>query len=257
MIQMERIVVRQDQTAMIIQARMGSSRLPGKVCAPIAGRPMLHHQVERLRAHGLMDRYRLIIATTTNPEDDQLEALGNEIGALVYRGDALDIALRFLGAARLHEVETIIRLQGDDPLVDPAGICRAMEVHREGAWEVTTGAHRGGWVMGTSVVVMQSAALQAAHDHYAAVDPARLTAGFVPMEAERFNTAKITPGPGEARDDIFLTVDYPEDFDVVSRVIEHFIETKGYLFDNRDIIGFCDQQGICQANRHLHEPFDD
>jgi spore coat polysaccharide biosynthesis protein SpsF len=101
----------------IIQARMSSSRLPGKVLQDIAGQPMLVHVVERARrAHSVE---RAIIATTTDPSDDGIQQLCNERGYLCFRGSMPDVLDRYYQTAREYDVKKIVRLTADCPLLDP------------------------------------------------------------------------------------------------------------------------------------------
>jgi len=104
----------------IIQARMGSTRLPGKSLVDIGGRPALGIQVERLKHCRHLDR--LIIATTTAAQDDPLERLAQEHGVSFFRGDREDVLDRYYQAARYHHVEHICRLTGDCPLIDPKAV---------------------------------------------------------------------------------------------------------------------------------------
>lgn len=116
------------RTIAIIQARMSSSRLPGKVLLEIAGQPMLVRVVERARRAASIDD--VIIATTTDPADDAIEALCRERGYLVYRGSMFDVLDRFYQAARQAQAEVIVRITADCPVIDPAVIDQTVEAFR-------------------------------------------------------------------------------------------------------------------------------
>jgi spore coat polysaccharide biosynthesis protein SpsF len=103
-------------TVAIIQARMSSSRLPGKVMLDIGGQPMLVHTVERTRRAQTVDE--VVVATTTEPADDALAALCTERGYPCSRGSLNDVLDRFYQAARAHGAEVIVRITADCPLID-------------------------------------------------------------------------------------------------------------------------------------------
>ena len=105
------------RTIAIIQARMGSSRLPGKVLLDIAGQPMLARVVERARRANTLDG--VAVATTTDPSDDAVTALCIERGYPYYRGSLQDVLDRYFQAARPLSAEIIVRLTADCPLIDP------------------------------------------------------------------------------------------------------------------------------------------
>jgi spore coat polysaccharide biosynthesis protein SpsF len=101
----------------IVQARMASSRLPGKVLADIGGQPMLVRVVER--ASRAKELNRLVVATTIEAEDDAIAASCEENGFAYYRGSAIDVLDRFYHAAQQHAAEVVVRLTADCPLIDP------------------------------------------------------------------------------------------------------------------------------------------
>ncbi|MCH7725004.1 MAG: glycosyltransferase family protein [Planctomycetes bacterium] len=103
----------------IIQARMGSSRLPGKILSDILGRPMLAHQLDRVKRAKVDE---IVLATTRNSEDDQIVELAQNQGVTWFRGDEHDVLSRFVGAARQSRADVVIRLTGDCPLIDPGVI---------------------------------------------------------------------------------------------------------------------------------------
>ena len=105
-------------TTAIIQARMGSSRLPGKVLMPLAGKPVLWHIVHRLRKCQTVDS--IALAITTKPEDDFLQEFGETEGVAVIRGSEENVLERYYIAAKELHADIIVRVTGDAPLIDPA-----------------------------------------------------------------------------------------------------------------------------------------
>jgi spore coat polysaccharide biosynthesis protein SpsF len=101
----------------IIQARMGSSRRPGKTLADISGKPLIWHVVERTRASQTVDS--VVLATTTEENDQQLLKIAEEYGILGYAGSLNDVLDRFYQAACLARAEVIVRVTADDPFKDP------------------------------------------------------------------------------------------------------------------------------------------
>ncbi len=114
----------------IIQARMGSTRLKGKVMKEIVGKPILQHVLERVTASRLVDAS--ILATTCNQEDDMLIELCDVIGVSSFRGSETDVLDRFYECARSYGADTVVRITADCPFVDPDIIDKAITVFREG-----------------------------------------------------------------------------------------------------------------------------
>ncbi len=108
----------------VLQARMGSSRLPGKVLMDLAGRPVLEWAVRRLRRAATLDE--LVVATSTRPEDDEIEMACAHWRVDCFRGSAEDVLDRFYQLARSRSAEVVVRLTGDDPLVDPVLVDRVV-----------------------------------------------------------------------------------------------------------------------------------
>lgn len=106
-----------DRTAVVLQARMGSCRLPGKVLERIGARTLLDHAVTRLQTSG----FPVIVATTTRGEDEQILVEAGRLGVEVFQGDETDVLARFLGVARAFGLTAIIRATGDNPFVDGHG----------------------------------------------------------------------------------------------------------------------------------------
>lgn len=243
---------------MIIQARMGSSRLPGKVCKIIKGKEMLYHQIERLRSFGFIEKYPLVIATTKNNEDDIIMDVAKETNVQAFRGSVSDVSKRFIEAAEEYKINKIIRLSGDDPLVDPNCIEAVYNAHHSGNYDVTTGAHKNGWIFGTTTAIIEFKALKTAYQMLSHSNPERLTTSFVKFDSIVFKINKISPPDNQIRTDILLSVDYLEDFILVSEILSYFIDRGlGYNFSNRDIIKLCDMGIFELNNKHLHKPFDD
>ena len=121
----------------VVQARMGSKRLPGKVIAPIAGRPMLWHIVTRLRRCAELDE--VVVATTNDPADDPVAAFCTREGIAFVRGSEDDVLSRFLLAAHEHDAELVVRVNGDAPLVCPHTVDRLVVALREAGTDYCTG----------------------------------------------------------------------------------------------------------------------
>lgn len=117
----------------IIEARMGSGRLPGKVMLDMAGRPMLARMIERVRRAALVDT--VVVATTQCPADDIIEALCREMDCNVFRGSENDMLDRLLRAAQTFGGEVIVQLTGDCPAIDHRHIDRSVAFFRAGDYD--------------------------------------------------------------------------------------------------------------------------
>lgn len=111
----------------IVQARMGSTRLPGKVLRPLAGQPMLARVLERARQASTL--HGIVVATTGSPADDAVAALAEAQGAGVFRGDEADVLGRYAGAAASCRADVIVRVTADCPLLDPGVLDEAVAAY--------------------------------------------------------------------------------------------------------------------------------
>lgn len=121
------------KTVVIIQARMRSTRLPGKVLLDVAGRPLLEQQIRRMLHGSALDE--LVIATTSGAHDDAIVDLARRLDVGCFRGDEHDVLARYVGAARATRADIVLRVTSDCPLIDPALTDRVVDELRNHAAE--------------------------------------------------------------------------------------------------------------------------
>jgi len=126
------------KTAAIIQARMGSTRLPGKVMKDLKGKPVLWHVIKRVKQAENIDQ--IIIATTTHKRDTIIFEKAKEWGVNAYQGSEEDVLARYYEAANKYEIDTVIRITSDCPLVDPQVIDEIVEYYNNDEYTLVTNA---------------------------------------------------------------------------------------------------------------------
>lgn len=145
----------------LIQARMTSSRLPGKVLADICGKPSLQHMLERVSCCESVDK--IMVATTSNLTDDPVAELCEQLEIETFRGDENDVLGRFLKAAEIESADVIIRLTADCPMIDPALIDELVECYNSGSFDYVSNCNERTYPDGLDVEVFSMLALQEAN----------------------------------------------------------------------------------------------
>ncbi|UTP38611.1 glycosyltransferase family protein [Phenylobacterium sp. LH3H17] len=218
--------------AAILQARMSSTRLPGKVLADLAGAPMIARQIERLSRARAIDR--LIVATSDDRSDDVLADHLTKAGVEVFRGSMQDVLARYAGAAAaLDEADLVVRLTADCPLTDP-GLIDTMigrQLASQAHYTATTLPTRT-YPKGLDAEVMSVGTLRLAAAE--AVDPYERehVTPFIYRRPERFTLGGVSQDRDEG--EVRWTVDRPDDLDFVRAVYEALYR-EGEHFTSDDI----------------------
>lgn len=207
----------------ILQARMSSSRLPGKVMKPLAGRPMVERQIERLRRSATLSR--LIVATSDDASDDGLASFLQSIDIEVYRGPLADVLGRYVGAIEALGVSgQVVRLTADCPLADAGVIDDCVRLQTSLGVDYCSNGRNRTYPRGLDVEAFDAQGLliagREASDPY---DREHVTP-FLYRNPERFTQGELV----QARDESALrwTVDTAEDFAFVERVYAALYPTK-------------------------------
>lgn len=219
--------------AAIIQARQGSSRLPGKVLADLQGKPLLQRVIERALAIRNVDC--VLVATTVLPEDDPVVTCAIGCGVRVHRGAADDVLDRFAGAARLLEASTIVRLTADNPLNDPkvAGLVLARFLDLAPDVDYVSNTVEPTWPDGLDVEVFSREALDRAWHEASLQSEREHVTPYIYKHPERFRIDQVKHN--ENLSDLRWTVDYPEDLTFVRSIYERL--DRGKIFGMEEILG--------------------
>lgn len=236
-------------TLIIVQARMTSTRLPGKVLLPLAGEPMLTRLVERLRRVQHADG--IVVATTNNATDDPIAALCAQLGVPCHRGSEHDVLSRYADAARLHGADVVVRITSDCPLIDPALIDRVIAVYEEGDSDYVSNMLPPTWPYGMAVEVFGAAALAQAHAEATQAAEREHVTPFLYWHPERYRLRNVA-SPVDLSQHRW-TVDTPEDYELVRRLFDHLISTHPH-FTQADVLALLEQHPDWIAlNQHIQQ----
>jgi len=216
-------------------ARSASSRLPGKALMDVAGMPALGHLFERLKRIPVIDK--IVFCTTTLPEDDGLADLAAAHDVSCHRGPVENVLVRMLGALEDGGADVVLRVTGDDILIDRDYVCRAVDHHlRENAEYTDLKALPSG----TEVEVFDAQLLSDIADLCADGEGTEYLTFYVVDNADQFRIAQA-PVDAAHTHDWRLTLDTPEDYEVVRRLLEGLREA-GHALDYGldDIVQFFD-----------------
>lgn len=237
------------KTLLIVQARMTSTRLPGKVLLPLAGEPMLTRLVERLRCVQRADG--IVIATTTNATDDPIAQQCAQLAVPCHRGSEHDVLSRYADAARLYGADTVVRITSDCPLIEPELVDRVIAVYEEGDSDYVSNMLPPTWPYGMAVEVFSAAVLAQAHAE--ATQPAERehVTPFIYWHPERYRLRNVA-SPVDLSHHRW-TVDTPEDYALVSRLFDHLMPTRPN-FTQADVLALLDQHPDWIAlNQHIQQ----
>jgi spore coat polysaccharide biosynthesis protein SpsF len=206
------------RTVATIEARMTSTRLPGKVLAKVTGKSMLELMIERLRfVHELDD---IIVATTVNEADDPIQALARRLGVSVWRGSEADVLSRVLDAAKAHGAETIVELTGDCPLIDPTIVSKVIQAYRDRNVDYVSNTVTRTYPDGMDTQVFATAVLaDVARRTIDAADREHVSL-YIYRHPEIYSLASVMAPPQETRPDLRLTLDTREDLAVIRAIFE-------------------------------------
>lgn len=220
------------KSAILITARLKSTRLPYKVIKPIHGQPMIRHMLDRLKLAAVPEK--IIICTSPVAQDDPLEDIAAREGVECFRGDPVDVLARLAAAARAYEVETVINCTADNPFVDPVYIDRLFDFHRREGNEFTK---INGLLFGVFSYAISTEALHRACEIKNEQDTEVWHGYFMDTGLFRWSALDVTD-PAVTWPDLRLTVDTPEDFAMVTRVFDELHEP-GRVFPLEAIIDLC------------------
>ena len=213
-----------------IPVRLDSERLPRKALSKIAGKTVLEHLIQRVEAvKHIVSKRDIVVCTTTDSSDNELQVLADRIGVSCYRGEKNDLIKRFYDANEIFSFDTILQIDGDDPLAPPEYSELVLQALVEDEIDVSCTTDL---ICGLNVKAFTAAALKRVYEAYQTPDN---ETGFgLYFLSEKLCTVKrIKPlKKVHSRPNVRLTLDYAEDLEVISAVITRNAASHSYSIDS-------------------------
>jgi spore coat polysaccharide biosynthesis protein SpsF len=235
-----------------VEARMSSTRLPGKVLADIEGRPALLRLVDRLRRANSLDG--VVVATTRNAADDPLAAQLESEGIDCYRGSEHDVLGRVIEAHRAMRSDLIVEVTGDCPLIDPDVIDFGVETYLANHVDIVANVIEPSFPMGIDVQVFAFSAL--AEVGASISDPAvrEHVSLYFYEHPERYRVMHLAAPEGYRAPNQRLLLDYPEDLELVRQIYRRLCPRYRDSFGTREILELlAAEPALVELNRYCAE----
>lgn len=237
--------------AAIVQARMNSTRLPGKVLQEVLGKPLLRYQLERVKESAFISD--LIVATTVSAADDPIAALCQSLGVNFYRGSESDVLERYYEAALQSCADIVVRLTGDCPLHDPGIIDQVIQAYLDSpaSCDYVSNTLQRTFPRGLDTEVFSIDALIKAHAEAFEESDREHVTPYIYRHPDSFEILQLTNRQDWSR--YRLTVDTPEDFQLIRLILEALYPSNP-LFGMEDILQLLDQnKDWSRLNSHIEQ----
>lgn len=235
----------------VVQARMGSSRLPGKILLPLAGAPLLQRMVERVRAARELDQ--VVVATTVDPGDEPVRALCARLGVRCYSGHRADLLDRHLRAVEGLDADVVAKIPSDCPLIDPRIIDRVITYYRAHAadFDFVSNLHPATYPDGNDVELMPRPLLELAWREAVRPHEREHTTPFFWDQPDRFRVGNVAWETGrDLSMSHRLTIDYPEDHELIAAVYDRLYRPQGPPFSLDEVLAFLEENpAVFEKNR--------
>jgi spore coat polysaccharide biosynthesis protein SpsF len=237
------------RTVIIIQARLGSTRLPNKVLKDLCGRPVLWHVVNRVKQAKRISE--IIIATTTLPEDDTIEKFCQDNGIKFYRGSSENVLSRYFETAKKYNAETVIRITSDCPVIDPVLLDSMIEEYFKSGADYMSNSLVRTFPRGLDVEIFSFALLEKAYREASKQYELEHVTPYIYQHPELFKLKNY------ANDADFSfhrwTLDTDEDYKLISEIYNELYPANN-LFLWKDILKLFEMRPeLIEINKHIEQ----
>lgn len=221
----------------IIQARMGSSRLPGKVIKRIEGKTALEHIIERLKR--IKGNKKIILATTDKKEDDILEIIGKKNGAFVFRGSEKDVLDRFYQASKILGLRHIVRITADCPLIDPNIVEKTVDFYFDNKFDYVGNSHPPTFPDGMDAEIFSFETLEKCWENAKTREEREHVTLYILKNIQNFKIGNYSDK--EDFSDLRLTLDEKEDLTLIAKIYKELYKNNPN-FGLKEIIELFDKK---------------
>ena len=242
---------RHPRVVAISQARMGSTRLPGKVMKEICGLPLLEHHLSRVSQSRLVSE--VLVATTTLPTDDAISDWCKRQNIRCFRGDEQDVLSRYTGAARAANADVVVRVTSDCPMIDPEVIDSIIEryLSGKGKWDYVSNTRTRSYPRGLDAEVFSRNALEVANDESHDAEEREHVTPFIYWRPERFAIDQLVNAQDLSQ--YRWTVDTSEDYQLIQLLIGALYPSNPN-YRMRDVLNLLDRHPDWLAiNAHIEQ----
>jgi spore coat polysaccharide biosynthesis protein SpsF len=235
-----------------VEARMGSSRLPGKVLIDIEGKPAIERLFERLLKAKSLDG--VILATSTSPLDDPLENWANKFGVPCFRGSEDDVLNRVVMAHKKMESDLIIEITGDCTLVDPKVIDTGVSAFLDGGYDIVSNTWKGSYPMGVDVQVFPFKSLEEVERTIKDESVREHVSLYFYEHPEKYKLLNLIAPENIRRPELRFQLDYQEDLDFIRTVYSKLEPEFGPFFGTEEVVDLLNREPeIVKINQHCTE----
>lgn len=212
------------RTVIIVQARLGSTRFPGKILKEVLGRPLLEYQIERLGRVRSADE--IVVATTTNKGDQPIVDLCNRLSCSFFRGSEEDVLSRYYHAAEKFKASCIVRVNSDCPLIDPDIVDKVVQHYKINfpKYDYVANILEPGYPIGMHTEVFSANALKIAYEKAKDKVEREHVTPYIYRNKNQFRLGSVKYHEDLSR--YRWTVDYVEDYELVKRIISELYPVK-------------------------------
>lgn len=234
----------------IIQARMGSTRLPGKILKKVLGKPLLDYQIERLKRSKLINK--IVIATTTNKQDQEIVDFCKSRFISFYRGSEEDVLARYYETAKKYKADVIVRITSDCPLIDPVIVDKVVEEYlNDTTQDYVSNTIERTYPRGMDTEVIQFSLLEEIHREAKSLTEREHVTAYIYNHPAMYRIKQVKQVIDESH--YRLTVDTIEDFQVTCTLIE-FLYKDNPLFSLHDVIRLLKEKpDLALINQHIEQ----
>jgi spore coat polysaccharide biosynthesis protein SpsF len=242
-----------------IQARMGSTRLPGKVLREICGKPVLKWQIDRLRRSRLIDN--IIVATSTSPLDDAICHFCDQQGVLYYRGSETDVLQRVTDLLTHHNVDIHLECFGDSPLIDPQIVDEALGFYlkKRTVCDFLSSTLITTYPPGSEIVIYNASSLVHVNTLISSSEPNREHVGYnITQYPHLFRCHSFDAPSWLNYPNYYIELDTEADLDFLVKLLSHFVSQGNDHPSLLDIINFLKRNPkLVELNQSVHRRWKD